>query len=389
MSDRIAVMNRGARRAGRRGGDRLRAAGHGVRRELHGRVQLLRGARPRGRRGGASRSISPGGGGADPRERHPVPAVGRRPVRRPARRSWTCGRATSPATVCRRSPSPSRNGSTRASRRSGSCATTADERFVVYEQNEKPFEESSRFAVGSRLFVCWNPKHAVMIRKESGRRERPRNAARGGRAYALGLPDLARAGRLLPPAAGRPLPHQLRPARDLRRTEADRGPLDVYIDLGQVPGPVRPVVPWHLPADLLAVDLDGRRDDRPLPRSSAIRSRTTSRSWLRRDAAQPAARPRRRAVLDELPHPHLRLDVHPADRRARQQAAHGLGPDLAAARASLQRLLGPARSRLRRAAVHDPAALRLAREARPLAARGVGGPRGAAADPPSGASPCR
>jgi len=44
----------------------------------------------------------------------------------------------------------------------------ADERFVVYEQNEKPFEESSRFAVGSRLFVCWNPKHAVIIRKESG-----------------------------------------------------------------------------------------------------------------------------------------------------------------------------------------------------------------------------
>jgi len=44
----------------------------------------------------------------------------------------------------------------------------ADERFVVYEQNEKPFEVSSRFAVGSRLYVCWNPKHAVMIGKEGG-----------------------------------------------------------------------------------------------------------------------------------------------------------------------------------------------------------------------------
>jgi spermidine/putrescine transport system ATP-binding protein len=43
----------------------------------------------------------------------------------------------------------------------------ADERFVVYEQNEKPFEESSRFAAGSRLFVCWNPNHTVMIGKES------------------------------------------------------------------------------------------------------------------------------------------------------------------------------------------------------------------------------
>jgi spermidine/putrescine transport system ATP-binding protein len=41
----------------------------------------------------------------------------------------------------------------------------AGERFVVYEQNEKPFEESSRFAVGSRLWVCWNPRHTVMIRK--------------------------------------------------------------------------------------------------------------------------------------------------------------------------------------------------------------------------------
>ena len=26
----------------------------------------------------------------------------------------------------------------------------ADERFVVYEQNEKPFEEASKFAVGGR-----------------------------------------------------------------------------------------------------------------------------------------------------------------------------------------------------------------------------------------------
>jgi spermidine/putrescine transport system ATP-binding protein len=42
----------------------------------------------------------------------------------------------------------------------------ADQRFVVYEQNEKPFEESPRFPVGSRAFLCWNPRHAVMIRKE-------------------------------------------------------------------------------------------------------------------------------------------------------------------------------------------------------------------------------
>jgi spermidine/putrescine ABC transporter ATP-binding subunit len=40
----------------------------------------------------------------------------------------------------------------------------ADERFVVYEQNEKPFEEGSRFAVGGRAFLCFNPRHAVVVR---------------------------------------------------------------------------------------------------------------------------------------------------------------------------------------------------------------------------------
>jgi spermidine/putrescine ABC transporter ATP-binding subunit len=44
---------------------------------------------------------------------------------------------------------------------------SADERFVVYEQNEKPFEEASRFAVGGRAFLCWNPSHAVVIRPEA------------------------------------------------------------------------------------------------------------------------------------------------------------------------------------------------------------------------------
>jgi hypothetical protein len=40
----------------------------------------------------------------------------------------------------------------------------ADERFVVYEQNEKPFEEASKFAVGGRAYLCWNATHAVVIR---------------------------------------------------------------------------------------------------------------------------------------------------------------------------------------------------------------------------------
>ncbi len=43
----------------------------------------------------------------------------------------------------------------------------ADERFVVYEQNERPFEEASRFTVGGRAFLCWNARHAVLMRPEA------------------------------------------------------------------------------------------------------------------------------------------------------------------------------------------------------------------------------
>jgi len=46
----------------------------------------------------------------------------------------------------------------------------ADERLLVYEQNEKPFEEASKFAVGGQAFVCWNARHAVVIRGEAGPR---------------------------------------------------------------------------------------------------------------------------------------------------------------------------------------------------------------------------
>jgi len=38
-------------------------------------------------------------------------------------------------------------------------------RFVVSEQNEKPFEEGSKFAVGDRAFLCWHARHAVMLPK--------------------------------------------------------------------------------------------------------------------------------------------------------------------------------------------------------------------------------
>jgi spermidine/putrescine transport system ATP-binding protein len=42
----------------------------------------------------------------------------------------------------------------------------AGERFVVYEQNERPSEDGSRFAVGGRAFLCWNARHAVLVNAE-------------------------------------------------------------------------------------------------------------------------------------------------------------------------------------------------------------------------------
>jgi ABC-type Fe3+/spermidine/putrescine transport system ATPase subunit len=43
----------------------------------------------------------------------------------------------------------------------------AGERFVVYEQNEKPFDENAKFAAGGRAFLCWNPDFAVVIPGET------------------------------------------------------------------------------------------------------------------------------------------------------------------------------------------------------------------------------
>ena len=40
----------------------------------------------------------------------------------------------------------------------------ADERFTVFEQNAKPFDEAGRFAVGGKAFLCWNARYAVLLR---------------------------------------------------------------------------------------------------------------------------------------------------------------------------------------------------------------------------------
>ena len=44
--------------------------------------------------------------------------------------------------------------------------SAAGERFVIYEQNEQPFEERGKFAVGGTAYLCWSPRHTVLIRQE-------------------------------------------------------------------------------------------------------------------------------------------------------------------------------------------------------------------------------
>ena len=38
------------------------------------------------------------------------------------------------------------------------------ERFVIYEQNEKPFEERGKFAEGGTAYLCWSPRHTVLMK---------------------------------------------------------------------------------------------------------------------------------------------------------------------------------------------------------------------------------
>lgn len=46
--------------------------------------------------------------------------------------------------------------------------SSAGERFVIYEQNEQPFEERGKFAVGGSAFLCWSPRHTVLMRPGAG-----------------------------------------------------------------------------------------------------------------------------------------------------------------------------------------------------------------------------
>ena len=45
--------------------------------------------------------------------------------------------------------------------------SAAGERFVIYEQNEQPFEERGKFAVGGSAFLCWSARHTVLMRPDT------------------------------------------------------------------------------------------------------------------------------------------------------------------------------------------------------------------------------
>ena len=216
----------------------------------------------------------------------------------------------------------------------------------------------------------------------SGRRRSRVSGDSGGGARPGRLPadppDVGGPRRLLPAAAVRALRHQLRAARDVRRAAADRGPRRLR-PLGEVPRrttrarshPIYLQIFWRSVWMAVVTTVLCLLVSYPVAYYVAIVAPPRRRNLL--------LGPGRRPVLDELPDPHLRVDVHPADRGPREPAPDGRRPDVAPARAALQRLRRADRPGLRRAAVHDPAALRLAREARPLAARGVGRPRRARA----------
>ena len=138
-------------------------------------------------------------------------------------------------------------------------------------------------------------------------------------------------------------------------------------------GPHRPVRPE--PAELLPGDPTGVRagvrqfaplrgaDDRPVD-PDRLSDRLLDLA-LRREAQDPPADPGDAAVLDELSHPDLRLDDHPARQRRAQFDPPDARPDERSDPVPQHRLLGRARDDLRLPAVRDPAAVRLDRPARP------------------------
>src|SRR5690606_24747535 len=84
------------------------------------------------------------------------------------------------------------------------------------------------------------------------------------------------------------------------------------------------------------------------------------------------------AVLDQLPHPRLRLDRHPQGQRPAQQPAPGRGADRPTAAPAAHGIRRVSRHRVFVPALHGAAALRHAGAHGPEPARGGGGSRRAA-----------
>src|SRR5690606_6833794 len=121
-----------------------------------------------------------------------------------------------------------------------------------------------------------------------------------------------------------------------------------------------------------------RRDRDPLLPPSRLPDGLRDRARAGAAARLPPP-PRDPALLDELPHPRLRLDRAPAPQRHDQRGAPLARAHRGAAAAHEQRVRRRARPRLLLPSLHGAAALRDAREARRDAPRGGGGARRAAA----------
>ncbi len=116
-------------------------------------------------------------------------------------------------------------------------------------------------------------------------------------------------------------------------------------------------LPAHDP-ELAAIRVD---HDDPVPRHRL--SRRLLDLALRRPAQDPAARPGDAAVLDELPHPHLRLDDRPPATTGSSTRSCGARPDHRADHPAQHRPVGDPGHDVRVPAVRDPAAVRVDRPA--------------------------
>ena len=172
MSDRIAVMNAGRVEQVDAAGAGLRVPADRVRGAVHGRLRTSSPPPVRGHRRGPALARHAR------RRQLPVPAIpaASRPgdaVRFVVRPEKLDLRSRDLSTQRR----PLHAGDDRGPRLPGRldrldrARATRGERFVIYEQNEQPFEERGKFAEGGTAYLCWNPRHTVLMRPTERRRD--------------------------------------------------------------------------------------------------------------------------------------------------------------------------------------------------------------------------